>query len=139
MYKEGLLDWDECINPECPSQKLSLLERAYSFAKHEHGKVSQVRRYTGRLYIDHPVHVSRILQSITEDPISLAAAVLHDVLEDTKACEIDMRYRFGEDVVRLVQWCTTGVYLGNRAQRMAQERARRAHAPAAAQKSWWRI
>jgi (p)ppGpp synthase/HD superfamily hydrolase len=59
----------------------TLLEQVKDFADNAHGE--QVRRYTKERYIVHPVKVMEICSEYTEDKTILAAALLHDVLEDT--------------------------------------------------------
>lgn len=66
----------------------ALLDSIISFTDNAHG--SQLRKYTPERYIVHPTRVMRMLQSYTNDRTVLAAAIMHDVLEDTpvKADEI---------------------------------------------------
>ncbi len=58
-----------------------ILEQITAFADRSHGE--QTRKYTPERYIVHPVRVMRICQEYTNDVAVLAAALLHDVLEDT--------------------------------------------------------
>jgi guanosine-3',5'-bis(diphosphate) 3'-pyrophosphohydrolase len=59
------------------------------FADKAHGE--QKRKYTGERYVVHPVKVMEILKHHTNNPVILAAALLHDVLEDTTVSENEMR------------------------------------------------
>ncbi len=59
----------------------SVLDKIKVFADHAHG--DQMRKYTPERYIVHPVRVMETLQSYTDNITILAAALLHDVLEDT--------------------------------------------------------
>jgi (p)ppGpp synthase/HD superfamily hydrolase len=58
-----------------------ILEEIRNFADRSHG--DQMRKYTPERYIVHPVRVMNILEEYTSDTTVLAAALLHDVLEDT--------------------------------------------------------
>lgn len=85
------------------------LDAAAAFAANAHG--SQ-RRAHGSLYIEHPRAVRRFAEALavaleTELPVTvLAAALLHDVLEDTGVSEAVLRDRFGDDVTRMVMALT---------------------------------
>jgi len=78
-----------------------LLTDAIAFAAqcHEGG----VRKGTDVPYIVHPMEACAIAATLTGDPEVLAAAVLHDVLEDAGVAEPELRRRFGERVAALVQ------------------------------------
>lgn len=82
-----------------------LLAQAERFASLRHD--GHVRKYTGARYFDHLQAVVDILRGagVTDTPI-LAAAYLHDVVEDSKATFHEVRERFGDDVTRLVYWLT---------------------------------
>ena len=87
------------------SESQGLIDAAYRFAKHHHG--DQKRKYTGEPYINHPVEVAKIVQSVTNDCNMISAALLHDVLEDTDATEKDMmEYGFGYLIIMLVRQLT---------------------------------
>lgn len=60
---------------------MDVLEKIRQFADEAHGE--QKRKYSGQRYIVHPVAVMHICQEYTDDLAVLAAALLHDVLEDT--------------------------------------------------------
>lgn len=66
-----------------------ILEQVRDFADGSHG--DQTRKYTPERYIVHPVRVMEICQRFTSSLPILAAALLHDVLEDTEVSEQDMR------------------------------------------------
>ena len=78
----------------------SIFEEALAFAAKAH---SGQRRKTGDLpYILHPIEVSSIVSTMTEDREVLAAALLHDVVEDTAVTADEIEERFGERIARLV-------------------------------------
>ena len=60
---------------------MELLEKITAFADEAHG--TQTRKYSSDRYIVHPVRVMKTCSRFTNDPALLAAALLHDVLEDT--------------------------------------------------------
>jgi len=95
----------------------SLVYKAQIYASAAHGAVGQVRKYTGEPYIVHPAEVVQILQAAGMDlPQALAAAWLHDVLEDTQVQPQDLLTVFGPVVLRLVEQLTDSEE-GNRATR----------------------
>ena len=61
-----------------------------------------MRKGTRIPYIVHPLEAAVIVGSVTEDEELIAAAILHDVLEDTDASEEEVRSRFGDRVADLV-------------------------------------
>lgn len=77
-----------------------LFEKALLFAARRHS--GQIRKGTKVPYIVHPVEVASIAATITSDDTVLAAAVLHDTLEDTNTKPRELRMRFGQDVLDLV-------------------------------------
>lgn len=111
-----------------------LVERAYVFAKAAHEAVGQVRKYTGEPYIVHPVEVAGIVRSVQHTEEMLAAALLHDTVEDTEATAADIEREFGPEVAALVDWLTdvSRKEDGNRATRKEIDRMHTAKAPAAA-------
>ncbi len=84
-------------------KELELCEKAYEFAKkaHEHQK-----RASGEDYFVHPCTVAGILLDLGLDAATVAAAFLHDVIEDTPVSEGDLKKEFGEEVLLLVQGVT---------------------------------
>jgi (p)ppGpp synthase/HD superfamily hydrolase len=76
-----------------------LVRRAYAFAERAH---SGQRRKDGQAYIFHPVRVARLLASHGYDAEVVAAALLHDVVEDTQATLEEIRVAFGPRVALLV-------------------------------------
>ena len=86
-----------------PTMDLSIIERAYIFSAQVHA--GQVR-LSGEPYLTHPLEVSFILSEMGLDPESIAAALLHDVIEDTHATEEQIREMFGPDVQHIVSGVT---------------------------------
>ncbi len=78
---------------------LALLKKAYDFARKAH--VNQ-KRASGEEYFIHPCTVAGILIDLGLDAATVAAAFLHDVIEDTPVSEGDIRKEFGEEVLELV-------------------------------------
>ncbi|HUC91343.1 MAG TPA: bifunctional (p)ppGpp synthetase/guanosine-3',5'-bis(diphosphate) 3'-pyrophosphohydrolase [Paenibacillus sp.] len=82
---------------------LARIREAYDFAEQAHH--GQVRK-SGEPYILHPVAVAEILVNMQMDVISIIAALLHDVVEDTTVPLEEVRVRFGETCAMLVDGLT---------------------------------
>ena len=79
---------------------MTLVSDAMIFAACAHD--GMLRKGTNVPYIVHPAEVAAIASTLTDDPEILAAAVLHDVIEDCGVTEETLRERFGAKVARLV-------------------------------------
>ena len=77
--------------------------KAYSYALKMHGNQ---KRKSGEPYIIHPLNVAYILADLGLDTTTICAALLHDVVEDTKATYEDIKESFGEDIATLVEGVT---------------------------------
>ncbi len=77
-----------------------LVQRAILFATEAHH--GQTRKYTGEPYIVHPLEVMEIVKTVPHTQEMLAAAVLHDVVEDTDVTLSDIWNEFGYKVRQLV-------------------------------------
>jgi GTP diphosphokinase / guanosine-3',5'-bis(diphosphate) 3'-diphosphatase len=86
-----------------PGDDLELLRRAYDFAAEQH---KTQRRLSGEPFLSHPVEVAHILADMKLDATSICAALLHDVVEDTKIPLETISENFGPDVTRLVEGAT---------------------------------
>ncbi len=86
-----------------PHADLELVRRAYAFAAQAHA--GQLRR-SGEPYVLHSVAVAQILADLRMDVTTVAAALLHDVAEDTPQSLEDVRQQFGEEVASLVDGVT---------------------------------
>lgn len=100
------------------------IKQADKFAEAAHAAVGQVRKYTNEPYIVHPRSVANILRTTatfyTEEMV--AAALLHDVVEDTNVTHLQVKEEFGFEVAVLVYWLTDSATrennAGNRATRV---------------------
>src|SRR5215210_8322528 len=81
----------------------SLVEHAYEVARDAHR--DQVRR-SGDPYIAHPLGVAMILSDLGLDDVTLAAALLHDAVEDTSVTLESLEEQFGPDVAAIVDGVT---------------------------------
>ena len=86
-----------------PGADASLLQRAYAVAEHWHA--GQVRK-SGAPYITHPLAVAILLADIGMDTTTLAAALLHDTVEDTGLTIGQVKAEFGAEVAVLVDGVT---------------------------------
>ena len=111
-----LLEEVAAYNPELDRE---LLERAFLFASEAHE--GQQRR-SGEPFIAHPVGVARVLADLRLDDSTLAAALLHDVVEDTDVTIEEVRAEFGEEITRLVEGVTklTRIHFQSREQAQAE-------------------
>ena len=109
-----------------------LIFDALCFAKEAHE--GQVRKYTGEPYIVHPIEVAQIVRSVTTNTQMIAAALLHDVVEDTYVTNEVILAFFGHTVAELVQMLTDVSKLedGNRRVRKELDRQHIAAASPAA-------
>jgi GTP pyrophosphokinase len=86
-----------------PKADVSIVERAYAAAEAAHrGQV----RHSGEPYITHPVAVAQILADLGIGPKTLAAALLHDTVEDTDYSLDFLRRDFGDEIAMLVDGVT---------------------------------
>ncbi|MBR2330517.1 MAG: HD domain-containing protein, partial [Clostridia bacterium] len=80
-----------------------MLQRAYDYAATAH---ANQKRASGEPYFIHPCEVAKILIDLGLDAATIAAALLHDVIEDTSSTEEDIKRDFGEEVLALVSGVT---------------------------------
>lgn len=105
------------------SRSQGLIDFAYTYAKYAHG--DQRRKYTGEPYINHPVAVAKIVMTTNPDCEMIAAAILHDVIEDTSRTYEDIRDAgFMVGIANLVRELSdvSRPEDGNRATRKAMDR-----------------
>ena len=93
----------ESVQKYHPSDDISMIEKAYNIAFEAHK--TQIRK-SGEPYIIHPLNVAIILAELEMDKETIAAGLLHDVVEDTIMTDDDLKREFGEDVALLVDGVT---------------------------------
>ena len=84
-------------NPNCDE---NLIKKAYEFANKKH---SDQERVSGEKYIVHPLNVAYILANLELDDNTIAASLLHDVVEDTEVTHEDIINEFGDEIAEMVE------------------------------------
>jgi len=97
------LELVEKVRQTRPASDIDLLRRAFEFAAEQHR--AQLRK-SGDPYLSHPLEVAHILADMKLDITTLCAALLHDVVEDTRISSARIVERFGPDIARLVEGVT---------------------------------
>ena len=97
---EAILD---AVKSYQPNADTDLIRRAYELADVAH---KGQKRVSGEDYIIHPLAVAKILTDLQIDDITISAAILHDVVEDTTHTLEEMRERFGDEVAMLIDGVT---------------------------------
>jgi guanosine-3',5'-bis(diphosphate) 3'-pyrophosphohydrolase len=100
---EPVLDLRDLLNTYLEPEKVAIILRAFEIGAKAHE--GQTRK-TGEPYILHPVAVARILANMRMDYGSVAAAILHDTIEDTPLTREEIENRFGEEIAELVDGVT---------------------------------
>ena len=101
-----IVTWEklcEAIKASGRSYNMEMIEKAYDLANEAHKGVC---RRSGEPYICHPLAVARLVLDLGMDTESIAAALLHDVVEDTPTTLDDLKAAFGEEVALLVDGVT---------------------------------
>lgn len=113
----------------------SLEDRARRYATKAHAEAGQRRKYTNEPYIVHPAAVVELVRSVSHSEAMLAAAWLHDTVEDTPGTLNDIASHFGDEVAKLVEMLTDRHLPGikNRAARKVEHFRHTARASADAQ------
>lgn len=111
---------------------MDIVEKARVYASAAHAAVKQLRKYTNEPYMVHPTEVAAIVSTVPHTPEMLAAAYLHDVVEDTGVTNEDITREFGNKIGEYVGWLTkiSRPEYGNRHFRYQMDRAHLAQAPA---------
>lgn len=99
----ALTELIEELKKNNPKADLDLIEKAYNFAQQAHE--GQLRN-SGEPYITHPLAVAKILAGLGLDDNTIAAGLLHDVVEDTPKKLEDIRKIFGQEIALLVDGVT---------------------------------
>jgi RelA/SpoT family (p)ppGpp synthetase len=100
MRQYELVDRVRRYNPKVNED---LLNRAYVYAMKAHG---EQKRASGDPYFSHPLEVAAILTDHKLDDATIAAALLHDTIEDTEATRAEIDQLFGKDIGKLVDGLT---------------------------------
>src|ERR1043166_472049 len=100
MRQYELIDRVKHYNPNANEE---LLNRAYVYAMRAHG---EQKRASGDPYISHPLEVAAILTDLKLDDATIAAALLHDTIEDTDATRAEIDRIFGHEIGLLVEGLT---------------------------------
>jgi GTP pyrophosphokinase len=86
-----------------PKANLNIIKKAFEFSKKAH---KGQKRDSGKPYFTHPVEVCRILMTLKADSATICAALLHDILEDTKTSPEQLEKEFGREIFNMVQGLT---------------------------------
>ena len=101
-----IVTWDklcEAIKASGRAYDTDMIEKAYNLANDAHKGVC---RRSGEPYICHPLAVARLVLDLGMDSESIAAALLHDVVEDTPTTLDDLTAQFGSEVAQMVDGVT---------------------------------
>ena len=101
-----IVTWEklcEAIQASGKAYNMEMIQKAYELANNAHNGVC---RRSGEPYICHPLAVARLVLDLGMDSESIAAALLHDVVEDTPTTLDDLKAAFGEEVALLVDGVT---------------------------------
>ncbi len=91
------------VTENLPDADVAIIDRAYIYSARVHdGQM----RLSGEPYLSHPLEVAGILADMKLDAVSIAAGLLHDVIEDTHATEDEIKEMFGADVMHIVSGVT---------------------------------
>jgi len=103
---------------------MDIIQNAREFAIRTHKRIDHRRKYSQQPYSVHLAAVAKLVSSITDDPAIIAAAWLHDIVEDTPATLYEIETEFGKEISELVENLTdvSRPSDGNRAMRKALDR-----------------
>ena len=93
----------EKVKEKNPNSNSGLIKKAYEYADSNH---KEQNRVSGEKYINHPLQVAYILADLELDDSTIAAALLHDVVEDTPITHEDIVNEFGEEIAEMVEGVT---------------------------------
>ena len=118
-YLSAYNDLKKCLEAQGGSYDEELIKKAFNYCVTMH---AGQKRWTNEEYYIHPVSVAKIIISLGMDSQSIAASLLHDVVEDTKATVYDIKNLFGEEVALLVDGVTKigKITLGSKEQEQAE-------------------
>lgn len=114
---ENLINLIESYNPNAD---ISVVAKAYNYAEMAHSNAQT--RYSGERYFIHPYNVALILADLHMDVQTIAAGLLHDVVEDTGVTYEDIKREFGEEIANMVDGVTklSKVKYRNKEERQAE-------------------
>ncbi|MDF2949082.1 MAG: bifunctional (p)ppGpp synthetase/guanosine-3,5-bis(diphosphate) 3-pyrophosphohydrolase [Sedimentibacter sp.] len=114
---ENLINQIESYNPNAD---ISIVAKAYNYAEMAHSNAQT--RYSGERYFIHPYNVALILADLHVDVPTIAAGLLHDVVEDTGITYDDIKREFGEEIANMVDGVTklSKVKYRNKEERQAE-------------------
>jgi guanosine-3',5'-bis(diphosphate) 3'-pyrophosphohydrolase len=99
---------------------VALVLRAAEFAAHKH-RDQRRKDAAASPYINHPIALASVLKEVgVDDPVVLAAALLHDTVEDTETSHEELRGQFGDEVADVVAEVTDTKWLSSRARKRLQ-------------------
>ncbi|MDR3752672.1 MAG: bifunctional (p)ppGpp synthetase/guanosine-3',5'-bis(diphosphate) 3'-pyrophosphohydrolase [Terracidiphilus sp.] len=107
------------VHANRPHEDISLIRKAWEFCvSHHEGQL----RASGEPYIVHPLEVAEVLAEMKLDATAIAAALLHDAVEDTPATSEEIGERFGDQVAHIVEGVTKidKIQFANREDRQAE-------------------
>ena len=102
-YSTDLGELIRIVRLNHPKTDQAFIEKAYKMAEHHH---TGQKRKSGEDYITHPLAVARILADLGSGPATIAAALLHDTVEDTSYSIEQLQVDFGDEVALLVDGVT---------------------------------
>lgn len=103
IYEQDLKELLELMKAQGGNYDFALVEKAFNYAVQAH---NGQKRTSGEEYYTHPLLVAKILVKLGLDTESIAAALLHDVVEDTTATREDITKLFSENIANLVDGVT---------------------------------
>ncbi|MGA2572488.1 MAG: bifunctional (p)ppGpp synthetase/guanosine-3',5'-bis(diphosphate) 3'-pyrophosphohydrolase, partial [Terracidiphilus sp.] len=107
------------VHANRPNEDISLIRKAWEFCvSHHQGQ----KRLSGEPYIVHPLEVAEVLAEMKLDSTAIAAALLHDAVEDTPATSQEIADKFGDQVAHIVEGVTKidKIQFANREDRQAE-------------------
>lgn len=110
-------DLEKELTTYLDSEKVAIIEQAYQLAAKAH---KGQHRVSGEPYIVHPIAVATILCKMQMDYQSIAAAILHDVIEDTSVKKSQIVDRFGQEIADLVDGMSKLAHIPFETQAQAQ-------------------
>jgi len=102
-YPQAVIRLRDLLDTYLEPDNVAVVMRAFETGALAHAGQTRI---TGEDYILHPVAVAQVLANMRMDHESIAAAILHDTLEDTPLSKADIQAQFGEEIAQLVDGVT---------------------------------